>query len=54
MRRVEEAWGEREALEKSEREALERKLLEAEEYSHHMEQELAEAQGQVHFRKQFG
>jgi hypothetical protein len=43
VRGVEEARGERE-------EVLGRKLLEAEEYSHHMEEELAEAQGQVQFR----
>ena len=51
---LEEAQGEREALEKRERGALERKLLEAEEYSHHMEEELAEAQSQVQFWKEFG
>jgi hypothetical protein len=54
VRGLQEAQREREALEKREREALERKLLEAEEYSHHMEEELAEAQGQVHSRRQFG
>ncbi|KAJ1478685.1 hypothetical protein T484DRAFT_1816930, partial [Baffinella frigidus] len=40
VRRVEEAKGEREA-------SLKKKLLEAEDYSHHMEGELSEAQGQV-------